>query len=308
MSTMVIAGASGFIGSYFRRELTDAGWTVLTIGRSGDATWGDAAAMTAVLEGADLLVNLAGKSVSCRYTPANRAEIFRSRVETTAELGRAIAACQVPPRDWFNASTGTIYRDARGRAQTERDGELGTGFSVEVARGWEAALAAAVTPETRKIPLRITIVMGPGGGVMRPFVTLVRLGLGGRMGAGTQKYSWIHVTDLLRAVLFIHEQPGIAGPVNIASPKPVTNAELMAEVRRAVRMPFGVPTPAWLLGMGAVLICTETELVLKSRWVLPQKLTDAEFTWRFPSLRGALADIVAGVPVVAPVRTPRAQS
>lgn len=241
MSTMVIAGASGFLGSYFRRELTDAGWTVRTIGRSGDATWGDAAAMTAVLEGADLLVN------------------------------RAITACQVPPRDWFNASTGTIYRDARDRAQTEHDGELGTGFSVEVARGWEAAL-------------------------------------GGRMGAGTQKYSWIHVTDLLRAVLFIHEQPGIAGPVNIASPNPVTNAELMAEVRRAVRMPFGVPTPAWLLGMGAVLIHTETELVLKSRWVLPQKLADAGFTWRFPSLRGALADIVAGVPVVERVETPRTQS
>lgn len=271
MSTLVIAGASGFLGSYFRRELTDAGWTVRTIGRSGDATWGDAAAMTAVLEGADLLVNLAGKSVSCRYTPANRTEIFDSRVETTAELGRAITACQVPPRDWFNASTGTIYRDARDRAQTEHDGELGTGFSVEVARGWEAAL-------------------------------------GGRMGDGTQKYSWIHVTDLLRAVLFIHEQPGIAGPVNIASPNPVTNAELMAEVRRAVRMPFGVPTPAWLLGMGAVLIHTETELVLKSRWVLPQKLADAGFTWRFPSLRGALADIVAGVPVVERVETPRTQS
>lgn len=293
MKTAVIAGASGFIGTYFRRELADAGWRVRTIGRSGDARWGDTEAMTKLLDGADMLVNLAGKSVSCRYSPANKSEILRSRLDSTAELGRAIAACQVAPHDWFNASTGTIYRDARDRAQTEYDGELGAGFSVDVARGWEEAQAAAVTPATRKIPLRITIVMGPGGGVMRPFVNLARLGLGGRMGGGAQKYSWIHVADLLRAVLFIHGNPGFSGPVNIASPNPVANAELMAEVRRAVRIPFGVPTPAWLLGMGAVLIRTETELVLKSRWVLPQKLSDAGFTWKFPQLRGALADIVA---------------
>ena len=152
MKTVVIAGASGFIGTHFRRGFADAGWQVRTVGRSGDAVWGDTAAITGLLEGAELLVNLAGKSVSCRYTPANKAEILRSRLQTTAELGRAVAACSRPPRDWFNASTGTIYRDARDRAQTEDDGELGSGFSVDVARGWEETLAAAHTPQTRKIP------------------------------------------------------------------------------------------------------------------------------------------------------------
>jgi uncharacterized protein len=293
MRTAVIAGASGFIGSYFRRELAASGWTVRTVGRSGDAVWGDTAAITAVLEGADMLVNLAGKSVSCRYSARNTALILASRVDTTAELGLAIAACKEPPRDWFNASTGTIYRDARDRGQTEDDGELGSGFSVDVARGWEAALEDAATPATRKIPLRITIVLGPGGGVMRPFRNLARLGMGGAQGSGAQQFSWIHVEDLLRAVLFIHAHPDVAGPVNIASPFPVTNSELMADVRRAVRVPFGMRTPAWLLEMGAVLIRTETELVLKSRWVLPQKLADAGFTWKYPRLAGALADIVA---------------
>ena len=291
MKTVVVAGASGFIGRHFRRGFAAAGWQVRTVGRTGDAVWGDTAAITAVLEGADLLVNLAGKSVSCRYTPANKAEIVRSRTETTAELGRAIAACAAPPQDWFNASTGTIYRDARDRPQDEYDGELGSGFSVGVARGWEETLAAAVVPATRKIPLRISIVMGPGGGVMRPFNNLARLGLGGRMGDGAQKYSWVHVDDLFRAVLFLHLHRSITGPVNIAAPEVVTNAGLMAAVRHVHRVPYGLPTPAWLLTLGAVLIRTETELVLKSRWVSSRKLNDAGFQWTSPTLAGALADI-----------------
>ncbi|PYI69039.1 TIGR01777 family protein [Arthrobacter livingstonensis] len=296
MKTAVIAGATGFIGGHFRHELEAAGWRVRTIGRTGsatDAAWGDTAAITEVLESADFLLNLAGKSVSCRYNARNKAEILQSRLETTAELGRAVAGCQVPPRDWFNASTGTIYRDARDRPQTEYDGELGSGFSVDVARGWEETLAAASTPLTRKIPLRITIVMGPGGGVMRPFVNLARVGLGGPMGSGRQKYSWIHVQDLFRAVMLVHEHPQITGPVNIGSPNVVDNRELMAEVRRAVKAPLGLPTPTRLLKAGAVLIRTESELVLKSRWVQPAKLQDAGFTWQHPDLGEALADILA---------------
>ena len=295
MKTVVMAGASGFIGAHFRQQFAAAGWQVRTVGRrAADAGWGDTAAIAELLDGADLLLNLAGKSVSCRYTAANKAEIVRSRVETTAELGRAMAACANPPRDWFNASTGTIYRDARDKPQDEYDGELGSGFSVEVARGWEETLVTADVSGTRKIPLRITIVMGPGGGVMRPFNNLARLGLGGRMGDGGQKYSWIHVQDLFRAVIFLHEHREITGPVNIASPEAVTNAELMAALRLANRAPFGVPTPAWLLKMGAVMIRTETELVLKSRWVAPRKLRDSGFTWQHPELSGALTSIAGG--------------
>jgi uncharacterized protein len=295
--TVVLAGASGFIGRYFRARFEKDGWTVRTIGRRGSkgapsAAWGDDDVRLArVLDGAELLVNLAGRSVSCRYNDRNKAAILESRVSTTAALGRAIALCRQPPSTWLNASTGTIYRNAVDRPQSERDGEPGTGFSVDVASAWEAELDAAVTPGTRKIPLRIAIVLGRGGGALRPFANLARLGLGGRMGPGTQKFSWIHVEDLYRCVRFLHARKDITGPVNVASPDVVTNRELMRMVRRAYGARFGIPTPAWLLRLGAVLIRTETELVLKSRWVQPEKLLDAGFVYSQPELGRALQQI-----------------
>lgn len=291
--TVVIAGASGFIGKYLRGRFERDGWAVRTIGRSdgNDAQWNDDGAITKALYGAELLVNLAGRSVSCRYNAKNRAEILQSRVSTTATLGRAIERCTTPPSTWLNASTGTIYRHAEDRPQTERDGELGSGFSVDVAHAWEAELAAAPTPVTRKIPLRISIVLGPGGGVMTPFANLARIGLGGRMGKGSQKFSWVHAEDLYRTVAFLHLRADVMGPVNVASPDVVDNRELMRLVRRAYGARLGLPTPAWLLKMGAVLIRTEAELVLKSRWVHPQKLLDAGFMFKHPELGPALLDI-----------------
>lgn len=305
--TVVIAGASGFIGSYFRSRFERDGWQVRTIGRrpatdgrhtpggTNAATWDDDGAITRVLDGADLLVNLAGRSVNCRYSPKNKAAILASRVSTTTALGRALAACAAPPSTWLNASTGTIYRHAEDRPQSERDGDLGTGFSADVARAWEAALDAAVTPGTRKIPLRISIVLGRGGGASRAFANLARLGLGGHMGPGGQKFSWVHVEDLYRTVRFLHARTDISGPVNVASPDVVDNRELMRLVRRAYGAPIGVPTPAWLLRMGAVLIRTETELVLKSRWVQPQKLLEAGFIFTQPELGRALLKISKGI-------------
>ncbi|KQQ90065.1 TIGR01777 family oxidoreductase [Arthrobacter sp. Leaf137] len=296
--TVVLAGASGFIGRYVRSRFEQDGWAVRTIGRKGagssSASWNDDDALTRVLNGADLVVNLAGRSVSCRYSARNRTSILESRVRTTEALGRAIARCQEPPSTWLNASTGTIYRDARDRPQSENNGEPGTGFSVDVARAWETALDAAATPETRKIPLRISIVLGPGGGALRPFANLARLGLGGHMGDGNQKFSWIHVEDLYRCMRFLHARTDITGPVNVASPDVVSNHELMRLVRRAYGKRFGVSTPAWLLRAGAVLIRTETELVLKSRWVLPQKLLSAGFIYRQPELGGALQQVAKG--------------
>ncbi|MFS0718722.1 TIGR01777 family oxidoreductase [Arthrobacter sp. 1P04PC] len=288
--TVVIAGASGFIGKHLSRRFAEDGWKVRTIGRSplASATWSDEAAITAALEGADLLVNLAGRTVNCRYNRRNRAEILESRVSTTRVLGTALSRCSAPPPTWLNASTGTIYRDARDRPQTEDDGDLGEGFSVDVARAWEAALAEAPTPVTRKVALRIAIVLGPGGGVMRPLAALARLGLGGRMGPGTQKFSWIHVEDLYRTIRFLHSRTELDSPVNVATPEAVSNRELMRSVRRIYRVPLGLPTPAWLLKIGAIIIRTETELVLKSRWVEPRKLLDAGFTYRYPTLDTAL--------------------
>jgi uncharacterized protein (TIGR01777 family) len=286
---VVIAGATGFIGSYFRRRFVAEGWQVRTVGRdaSADAQWNDDGAITKALDGAELLVNLAGRSVNCRYNERHRREILESRVLTTRTLGRAVAGCAEPPRTWINSSTGTIYRHAEDRPQSEVSGELGSGFSVDVARAWEDELAAAELPGTRKVPLRIAIVLGAGG-VMSPLRNLVRLGLGGHMGPGTQKFSWIHVEDLFRTVLFVHDHSELGGPVNAASPYAVDNRELMALVRKSLGVPLGIPTPAWLLEAGAVLIRTQTELVLKSRWVEPRKLLDAGFSFQYPALAGAL--------------------
>jgi uncharacterized protein (TIGR01777 family) len=300
--TVVLAGASGFIGRYLRDRFERDGWTVRTIGRgvtadtAAFAGWNDDGAIARVLDGTDLLVNLAGRSVHCRYSARTKAAILDSRVATTAALGRALALCQAPPSSWLNASTGTIYRHADDRPQTESGGEPGSGFSVDVARAWETALAAADTPGTRKIPLRIAIVLGPGGGALRPLAMLARLGLGGHMGRGSQKFSWIHVEDLYRAVRFLHARTEISGPVNVASPDVVDNRELMRMVRRAYGARLGVPTPGWLLRVGAVLIRTETELVLKSRWVQPEKLIDAGFIFRQPELGRALLTIAKGRP------------
>lgn len=311
---IVVAGASGFIG----RRLVDAfrrdGAEVSIIGRRGpDASWGDTAAITRVLDGADLLVNLAGKSVNCRYHEANRAEIMRSRVETTRELAKAIAACAVPPPVWLNSSTATIYRHADDRPMTEADGEIGAGFSVDVATAWEREFFAAELPATRRVALRIAIVLG-NGSVIPPFLRLARFGLGGpqldgrwvptrrRLAAGTyhayrptrgrQKFSWVHIDDVIGAVKFIAERPDIDGVVNVSSPNPSDSLTLMSTIRSALDVPFGLPAFRWMLELGSAVIRTETELVLKSRWVLPQRLSDAGFSFLYPDLNIAIGSIL----------------
>ncbi|MDQ0728859.1 epimerase [Microbacterium sp. W4I20] len=313
---VVIGGSTGFMGQFLQSRLRTAGRKVITISRSGaDLRWGDQSGIDGAVDGASLVIGLAGKSVNCRYTPENRAEIFRSRLETTASLSTAIANAAAPPALWVNSSTATIYRHAEDRPMTESTGEIGTGFSVEVARAWEAALFADDLPATRRVALRSAIVLGDGG-VLGPVRGLARLGLGGpqydgrwpvskaRRAAGTahlpgarhgrQRFSWVHIDDVARIIDFLEQTPELDGPVNAAAPNPVDNVEFMATVRRVLGVRIGAPMPRWMLEIGAIGMRTETELILKSRWVLPEKLTAAGFEFRHPTLEGALRESFAG--------------
>lgn len=310
---VVIGGSTGFMGQYLLPRLRAAGREVVTISRSGaDVAWGDQAAIDRAVDGSSLVIGLAGKSVNCRYTPRNRAEIFRSRLDTTASLRSAIARADAPPALWVNSSTATIYRHAEDRPMTESTGEIGTGFSVEVAKAWERALFDGDLPATRRVALRSAIVLGRGG-VLEPLEGLARRGLGGaqydgrwpigrarreagtahRFGAprGRQKFSWIHIEDVARIIDFLEQHPALEGPVNAAAPDPVDNATFMATVRRVLGARIGVPLPRWMLELGAIGMRTETELILKSRWVLPEKLLSAGFEFRHPTLEEAVRDV-----------------
>jgi len=313
---VVIAGASGFIGQFLARAFILDGATVRFIGRHGrDASWGDSSGIVRALEGADLLVNLAGKSVNCRYTAANRAEILRSRVDTTRELAAAVRACERPPALWINSSTATIYRHAEDRAMTETSGELGEGFSVDVATAWEREFFEGELPKTRRIALRMAIVLGDGSALL-PLIRLVGFGLGGaqldghwfstaarrangtfhrfRARGGRQKFSWIHIADVLGVIRFLRGHPEISGIVNASAPTPSDNRTFMAVLRRVLGVPFGLPAPRWMLEIGTFVIRTETELVLKSRWVIPERLVDAGYEFAYPELEPALRQIVEG--------------
>lgn len=289
---IVLAGATGFIGSELQARYAKKGYDVRMISRRpGHISWDDPAAIAEALEGSALLVNLAGRSVNCRYNARNKRDILTSRTDTTRRLGEAVAACSTPPQLWINSGTATIYRDARDRPMTEDDGELGSGFSVDVAKAWEEAFFAADTPRTRKVVLRIAIVLGRGGGVMTPYVNLVRFGLGGRQGPGDQRFSWAHLDDICRMVEFLEQRPDLSGVFNASAPEQVTNAEQMRIIREAYGRKSGLPAPVWMLRLGAVAIRTETELILKSRWVAPERLLREGFEFRYPTLREAMADI-----------------
>jgi uncharacterized protein (TIGR01777 family) len=296
VSRVVIAGASGFLGRYLARRFRDDGYAVTTVGRSGsDVAWGDTAALEAAIDGSDLLVNLAGQSVNTRYTAKNRAAIYGSRLLTTGELGRAVEAVPNPPAVWFNASTATIYRHADDRPQTDDEGQFGDGFSVNVALAWEREFFAHPRAGVRQVALRMAIVLGDGS-ALTPLLGLVRAGLGGasiggKTTGGGQMFSWIHIDDVYGALRFIEAHDTIDGPVNLAAPGPVRNRELMATLRRVVGASVGLPLRRWMIEAGALVLRTESELVLKSRWVLPTRLEAEGFVFQHPALEPALREI-----------------
>jgi uncharacterized protein len=294
---IIIAGGTGFTGKYLTRKFKSLGYDVVIISRQKDPiNWHDAKGIIDALENAEMLINLAGKSVDCRYNKKNKQEIYNSRIDTTKALGEAILLCKTPPKLWINSSTATIYRHAKDRPMTESAGEIGSGFSVNVATNWEKAFFNFNLPATRQIALRMAIVLGKDGGVVKPLKNLVRFGLGGKQGRGNQMFSWIHIEDLYNIITFLQQREELNGIFNTSAPNPVDNKKLMQVFRKKMNMPLGIPAPEWLLKIGAVIIRTETELILKSRWVLPERLLMAGFKFKYPTLENALNEIVTNVP------------
>ncbi len=296
---VVIAAGTGFLGRVLCRYFVTKGYgvTVLTRGAARTENGIDYVTWDArtrgkweeVLEGAFFVINLAGKSVDCRYDERNRKEILASRIDSTKVLGAAIRDCKQPPRHWLNAATATIYRHSEDKRMDEVTGETGDDFSMGVAKAWEAAFFEGPLG-TKRTALRTSIVLGNGGGAFPAIRNLVRMGFGGRQGSGRQFISWIHEQDFARAVLFIVES-GMEGVVNIVAPEPVRNTDFMRMLRTAMRMPTGLRLSRKLLEWGAKLIGTETELVLKSRNVVPARLQEAGFHFQYGSLTAAFQQL-----------------
>jgi uncharacterized protein (TIGR01777 family) len=305
---IILAGGSGFLGNALAGRFV-ATHEVVVLTRSPDqrsdgvkeVAWDGKSPgeWTKLLNGADVVINLAGRSVDCRYNDKNRREIIASRVDSTRALGEAIARAVKPPRVWLNASSATIYKHTFGQPMDE-DGEPGATpeakdeFSIEVIRQWEQAVNEARTPATRKVAMRITLVLGADGGVFPVLRRLARLGLGGRMGSGKQFVSWIHIEDFCRAVEWLVTREEFKGPVNIAAPNPLPNAEMMKAFRELCGVPFGLPATNWMLEVGAFFLRTETELIIKSRRVVPRKLLDSGFQFSFPTFEEAIRQLSAG--------------
>ena len=306
---IVLPGGSGQVGTLLARSFAAAGHEVVVLSRqAGRAPWRvvgwDAATVgdwAREIDGADVVINLAGRNVNCRYTPANRRAIMDSRVDSTRAVGVAIGRAQDPPRVWLQASTATIYAHRFDAPNDEATGILGGGepdvpetwrFSIGVAQAWERALDEAETPATRKVALRSAMTMSPDAdGIFDVLLGLVRRGLGGTAGDGRQYVSWIHDQAFVRAIAWLLARDDIAGPVNLAAPGPLPYRAFMAALRRAAGVPIGLPATAWMLEIGACALQTETELILKSRRVVPGRLLDAGFTFDYPTWPAAAQNL-----------------
>ncbi len=301
MKTIIIAGGTGFLGKNLAKHYSDKGDKVIILSRNEkkakdniiyekwdgktESNW------SKWIDEAAVLINLTGKSVDCRYNEANKKEILNSRIDSTKILGEVISKSLTPPLLWINASTATIYRHSEDKVMTEENGEIGDDFSMNIAKSWEKEFYSRQTPKTRKVALRTSLVLGNNGGVYPVLSKLANLGLGGKQGNGKQKFAWLHIKDFISIVDFVIENKQIENSINTTAPSNIDNNTFMTALRNSHGIGFGFSQPKWLLKIGAVIIGTETELVLKSRWVSPKRLLDMGFKFKFTNINQALEDL-----------------
>ena len=292
MKKVVIAGGTGFIGSYLSKRFEESGYKVLIVSRQeGHVSWLPADLKNAV-DGAELVVNLAGKSINCRHTKANKRALLESRIHTTLLIGKAIECAENPPKLWINASASGVYKPSKEMPMTEINYLIANDFLSELVQQWEKVFFDFQLSKTRRIALRTSVVLGKNDGALQPLLRLTRLGFGGKLADGNQMFSWIHIEDYFQVILFLLENPLMTGVCNCTSPSPLRNAQLMKSIRETLRIPFGIPAPAFAVTFGAAIVGIEPSLILNSSYLLPKYLIDNGFKFRFPQIEEALDQLV----------------
>jgi uncharacterized protein (TIGR01777 family) len=299
---LIIAGGNGFLGevliNYFKNRFNE----IIVLTRQNKASFnkhiqyifwdgenlGD---WCNSLENSDLLINLAGKSVDCRYNTKNKNAILNSRINSTNVLNQAVLNCANPPKHFIQSSTSTIYIHSENKLMTEENGDIGNDFSMSVAKQWEEVFLSVPKPKTISTIIRTSIVLGKNGGAMLPLKKITKIGLGGKQGNGQQWVSWIHEEDFARAIDFCYQNQ-LNGIYNIVAPNPVKNEQFMKEIRKNLNIKIGVNSPKWMLKIGAFFMQTEAELLLKSRYVYPEKLIKNGFGFKYPTLSMALEKLI----------------
>lgn len=302
MKKIILAGGSGFLGEVLIQQLDDICDAFIVLSRGASKTEGkikyvhwdgcNPGTWQQELESAEAIINLSGKNVNCRYTQKNKEQIFSSRENSTYILGKTIEQLKHPPAVWINCASATIYRHSETEAMTEEKAEYGEGFSVEVCKRWEKSFYAFNFAHTRMVCLRIGMVLGNGGGVFPVLKRLTKLGLGGRMGSGKQMVSWMDEDDFAGMVRWAILTKEVTGTYNCSSPFPITNKEFSNALKQKLNAIMGLPTPEWLLHIGAFFIRTEPELVLKSRYVIPHKATAQGFVFNYPHFHQCLQHLI----------------
>jgi len=295
---IIIAAGTGFLGKNLEKYFTEKGNQVYILTRNpkrkNEIGW-DAKTLGEwknLFEDSDVLINLAGKSVDCRYTEKNKREIYDSRINSTKVLQQAVDNCINKPKIWLNASSATIYVHSEKHLNTEENGIIGDDFSINICKSWEEEFFKTKNPDTRKVALRTSIVLGNNGGAFTKLKMITKLGLGGKQGRGNQNVSWIHIDDFCRAVEWVIENEDISGKINVTAPNPLNNEEFMRKLRKEMKILFGLNAAVWQLEIASVFLKTETELLLKSRNVYPEKLMNNGFKFSYPDIETAFKNLV----------------